>query len=32
MKKLNQIGINAKKAFAKLKNLDPKKINKTLNT
>ena len=32
MKKLNQIGINAKKAFAKLKNLDTKKINKTLNT
>ena len=32
MKKLKQIGINSKKAFNKLKNLDPKKINKTLNT
>ena len=32
MKKLKQIGINSKKAFIKLKNLDPKKINKTLNT
>jgi glutamate-5-semialdehyde dehydrogenase len=32
MKKLNQIGINAKKAFLKLNNLEPKKINKVLNT
>ena len=30
MKKLKQIGINARKAFIKLNNLDPKKINKVL--
>jgi glutamate-5-semialdehyde dehydrogenase len=32
MKKLKQIGINARKAFLQLNNLDPKKINKVLNT
>ena len=32
MKKLKKIGINAKKAFYQLNNLDPKKINKVLNT
>ena len=32
MKKLKQIGINSKKAFIQLKNLDSKKINKVLNT
>ena len=32
MKKLKQIGINARKAFVQLNNLDPKKINKVLNT
>ena len=32
MKKLKNIGINAKKAFSQLNNLDPKKINKVLNT
>ena len=32
MKKLKLIGTNAKKAFIQLKNLDPKKINKTLST
>ena len=32
MKKLNQIGINAKKAFLKLNNLEPKKINKVLDS
>jgi glutamate-5-semialdehyde dehydrogenase len=32
MKKLKQIGINAKNAFLQLNNLDSKKINKTLNT
>jgi len=30
MKKLKQIGINAKKAFTILNNLDEKKINKVL--
>jgi glutamate-5-semialdehyde dehydrogenase len=32
MKKLKKIGINAKKAFYQLNNLDPKKINEVLNT
>jgi len=32
MKKLKQIGINAKKAFLQLNNLDSKKINKVLDT
>ena len=32
MKKLKQIGINAKNAFHQLNNLDPIKINKILNT
>ena len=32
MKKLKQIGINARKAFLELNNLDPKKINKVLST
>ena len=32
MKKLKKIGINAKKAFYQLSNVDPKKINKVLNT
>jgi len=31
MKKLKQIGLNARKAFLHLNNLNPKKINKTLN-
>ena len=30
MKKLKQIGLNARKAFLQLNNLDPKKINKAL--
>ena len=32
MKKLKQIGVNAKKAFIQLENTDSKKINKVLNT
>ena len=32
MNKLKQIGINAKKAFLQLNNLNSKKINKVLNT
>jgi glutamate-5-semialdehyde dehydrogenase len=32
MKKLKQIGINARKAFIKLNNIESKKINKILNT
>ena len=32
MKKLKQIGLNARKAFLQLTNLDPKKINKVLNS
>ena len=32
MKKIKQIGINAKKAFMQLGNIDTKKINKVLNT
>ena len=32
MKKLKQIGINARKAFVQLNNLEQKKINKVLNT
>ena len=32
MKKLKQIGLNARKAFIHLNNLDSKKINKTLNS
>ena len=31
MKKLKQIGLNARKAFVHLNNLNPKKINKVLN-
>ena len=32
MKTLKQIGLNARKAFVQLNNLDPKKINEVLNT
>ena len=32
MNKLKKIGINSRKAFHELNNLDPKKINKVLNT
>ena len=32
MKTLKQIGLNARKAFVQLNNLDPKRINKVLNT